>query len=126
MTRARRTIAHLAGLALCITFAATLSGCVYYPATGTYGAYGEPGPSTFDRAYAAALGAFTDQKLTITTQDRGTGTIIGERGGVGVTATVRPQADGTTRVEFSPRGDQSEDPGIVKRVLSSYNARMGR
>jgi hypothetical protein len=126
MTRTRSISLPLAGLALCLAFASTLSGCVYYPATNTYGPYVEPGPSTFDRAFAAALGAFTDQKLTITTQDRGTGTIIGERGGVGVTATVRPQADGTTRVEFSPRGDQSEDPGIVKRVLASYNARMGR
>ena len=43
-----------------------------------------------------------------------------------VVASVRPQPDGTTRVEFNARGDTSQDPTLAQRVASSYNARMGR
>ena len=105
---------------------ALLAGCVYYPATGTYAPYGAPGPSTFDRSYDAALGAMTDQGLGITVQDRSSGTVSGVRGAQTVTASVRPQADGTTRVEFNTRGDSSQDPGLAQRVLNAYNSRMGR
>jgi hypothetical protein len=83
-------------------------------------------PSTFDRAFDAALGALSDQGLRINNQDRASGTIVGTRGTLAVTATVRPQADGTTRVEFRTSGDQGADADISQRVLSAYNARMGR
>jgi hypothetical protein len=104
---------------------ALLTGCVYYPAA-PYPAPVSYGPSTFDRAYDAALGALADQGLRITTQDRASGHIVGARGAVTVTASVRPQADGTTRVEFKTSGDQGQDAGISQRVLGAYNARMGR
>jgi len=106
---------------LCLA-AALLGGCVYYPAAP----YPAPVslPSTFDRAYDAALGALSDQGLRIATQDRARGSIVGTRGAATVTASVRPQADGTTRVEFNTSGDA--DAGLSQRVLASYNARMGR
>ncbi len=103
--------------------ALTLGGCVYYPAA-PYPAPAPYGPSTFDRAYDAALGAITDQGLRISAQDRATGHIVGTSGGVSVTASVRPQADGTTRVEFKTSGPA--DAGLSQRVLAAYNARMGR
>ena len=41
-----------------------------------------------------------------------------------MTASVRPQPDGTTRVEFKTSGDA--DSGLAQRVVAAYNARMGR
>jgi hypothetical protein len=102
---------------------AWLGGCAYYPAA-PYPAPVSYGPSTFDRAYDAALGALSDQGLRITSQDRASGQIVGTRGGASVTASVRPQADGTTRVEFKTSGEP--DAGLSQRVLAAYNARMGR
>ena len=105
---------------------ALLAGCVYYPPGPPYTAPVSYGPSTFDRAYDAALGALSDQGLRITAQDRASGNVVGTRGALTVTATVRPQPDGTTRVEFKTSGEQPQDADISQRVLASYNARMGR
>ena len=102
---------------------AVLGGCAYYPAA-PYPMPAAYAPSTFDRAYDAALGALSDQGLRITRQDRASGQIVGARGGTAVTASVRPQPDGTTRVEFNTSGEP--DAGLSQRVLSAYNARMGR
>ncbi len=121
MQQARHWTRRLAALPLLLALA-SLGGCAYYP-------YPPPpvyGASTFDRAYDAALGALTDQGLRIVTQDRASGNIVGTRGTLAVTASVRPQADGTTRVEFNTKGEQPQDAGISQRVLASYNARMGR
>jgi hypothetical protein len=117
MRPALRTVAATLSLGL-----ALLGGCVVYPAPypAVYA------PSTFDRAYDAALGALSDQGLRITSQDRPSGHIVGTRGTLTVTASVRPQADGTTRVEFNTSGEQAQDAGISQRVLAAYNARMGR
>ena len=43
-----------------------------------------------------------------------------------MTATVAPQADGTTKVEFRTRGDINQDPQLIDRITAAYNARMGR
>ena len=118
LSTARCVAALLLGLGL-----AGLGGCVYYPAA-PYPAPVSTGPRTFDRAYDAALGALSDQGLRIVSQDRASGQIVGTRGNSSVSASVRPQADGTTRVEFSTSGEP--DAGLSQRVLSAYNARMGR
>ena len=63
-------------LALCA--ALSLASCVYDP-------YYLQQPTTqqrYDRSWSAAAGALTDQGLTITAQDRGSGIIRGERAGV--------------------------------------------
>ena len=62
--------------------------------------------------------------LRITVQDRASGQVVGTRGNAVVTASVRPQPDGTTRVEFKTSGDV--DSGLAQRVVAAYNARMGR
>ena len=54
------------------------------------------------------------------------GCVFGSRGGLGVSASVRPQADGTTRVEFNTIGEPPVDAGLSQRVLAACNARMGR
>jgi hypothetical protein len=54
------------------------------------------------------------------------GLITGARGPITVIATVAPQPDGTTKVEFRTKGDISKDPQLIDRIGASYNARMGR
>lgn len=80
--------------------------------------------STYDRAWAAAIGAMQDQGVAIHDQDRAAGVVRGSRGPTGITAAVRTQADGRVRVEFNTSG--SSDTGLVERVSDSYNRRMGR
>jgi len=99
----------------------SLSSCVYY----------EPVPQPtlqqrFDRSWAAAAGAMSDQGVTTAVQDRGAGVIRGERAGVSMTATVETLADGRIQVAFSSPGSTSTDPGLVQRVHESYERRMGR
>jgi hypothetical protein len=107
---------------LVVSAAVSLGSCVVY----------EPVPASsqptlqqrFDRSWAAASGAMSDQGLTITAQDRGSGVIRGERGGTTVTATVETLADGRVQVKFNSAG--GADPGLVQRVSDSYDRRMGR
>jgi hypothetical protein len=77
--------------------------------------------SRFDQSWAAASGALFDQGLTITTQDRATGVIRGERGDTSVTATLESLPDGRVVVKFSGKGD----PAAVDAVSQSFNRRMG-
>jgi hypothetical protein len=103
--------------------AALLAGCTYYVAPGVYTT---PGPASFDRSWAAAVGAFDDQGVQITTQDRGTGQIRGTRDGIDVVANVRSQADGSVRVEFNTGGATARDPTLIDRISRAYDRRMGR
>jgi hypothetical protein len=84
------------------------------------------GPSRFDRAWAAAVGAMQDQGVAITEQDRARGIVRGGRGGLTVTANVLQQADGRVRVEFNTTGSLGSDPTLVDRISASYDRRMGR
>jgi hypothetical protein len=95
-----------------------LVGCTYYAPP--------PGPSTYDRAYNAMLGAMSDQGVKVTDANPSGGLITGQRGGITVIATVAPQPDGTTKVEFRTQGDINQDPNLINRITGSYNARMGR
>lgn len=101
--------------------ALALAACVVYEPVPVAQA-----PSTFDRSFAAAVGAMQDQGVTITEQDRAGGVVRGSRGLLAVTATVRSQADGRTRVEFNTTGSALSDPDLVERISASYNRRMGR
>jgi hypothetical protein len=101
-----------------LTILVGLFGCTYYAPP--------PGPSTYDRAYNAMLGAMSDQGVKVTDANPTAGLITGQRGGITVIATVAPQADGTTRVEFRTKGDINQDPNLINRITGSYNAHMGR
>jgi hypothetical protein len=117
--RANPLAGALAAVAAAALLAA-LAGCYAYP-------YPPPGyPSTYDRAFDAATGAMTDHGLAIRTSDRASGVVVGTSGGLTLTASVRPQPDGTTRVEFNQTGAQAQDPNLVNRVAADYNRRMGR
>jgi hypothetical protein len=88
--------------------------------------YYAPAPSTFDRAWSAALNAAQDEGVRITAEDKVNGTIAGSRGEQDITIFVRTQADGNVRLEFSVRGPKGADPGLVGRISRAYDRRMGR
>jgi hypothetical protein len=98
-----------------------LTACPYYPPPG---ATVVMTPASFDRSFAAAAGAMHDEGLTITVQDRDSGTVVGGLGGSTVTASVRRQADGSVVVHFNS-GD-ARDPALLERISSRYDRLMGR
>jgi hypothetical protein len=99
-----------------------LSGCVVYEPVPV----SVPSPSTFDRAWSAAIGAAQDEGVRITSEDRVRGVISGSRGEQDVTINVGTQADGNVRVEFSARGPKGADTGLAGRISRAYDRRMGR
>jgi hypothetical protein len=113
-----------ARLAAALVAAAIAAGCTVYQVAP--GVYAPAPPATFDRSWNAALGAFGDQGVQVTSEDRSSGTLRGRRGGIDVTANVRTQADGSVRVEFSTSGAKAQDPQLLSRVARSYDVRMGR
>ena len=107
-----------AGLAV----AALLGGCVVYePVPAGYSR-----PASFDRSWNAAVGAMREQGVTITQEDRAAGIVRGTRGGINVPGSVRPQADGSVRVQFDTSGATASDPTRIDRITNSYQAFMGR
>jgi len=104
-----------------------LAGCTYYQtAPGTYTTSSSSSVSKFDRSWSATVGAFSDQGVRVTSEDRGAGVIQGSRNGIHVSGDVRRQADGSVRVQFDTSGDTSKDPGLIDRITQSYQRRMGR
>ena len=104
---------------------ALLSACTYYqtaPATTS----SSSSLSKFDQSWSATVGAFSDQGVRITSEDRAAGVVQGTRNGIHVTGNVRQQADGSVRVQFDTSGDKSRDPGLMDRITRSYQGRMGR
>ena len=85
-----------------------------------------PAPSSFDRAWSAALGAARDESVQVLSEDRASGNIKGMRGDQEVTIDLRGQANGSVRVEISQRGPKGADPGLASRVSRAYDRRMGR
>ena len=98
-----------------------VSGCASEPVPS----YAPP-PSTFDRAWSAAIAAARDEGVQILSEDRASGIIVGNRGEQEVAINVRSQADGSVRMEFSARGPKGSDPGLAGRISRAYDRRMGR
>ena len=108
-----------------LAFAGTLlAGCTYYQTAP--GTVVTTPASSFDRSWAAVIGALQDQGVQITSEDRGAGIVRGTRNGINVTASVRTQADGSVRVEFNTAGATERDPALIDRISQSYDRRMGR
>ena len=99
-------------------------GCTYYQTAP--GVYSTSSPSKVDRSFAAVVGAFEDQEVRITTEDRSAGEVVGHRNGIDVRATLQAQADGGVRVAFNTSGATGNDPELIDRITRSYNRRMGR
>ncbi len=101
-----------------------LGGCTTYQVVP--GTYATTPPTSFDRSWSAVVGAFGDQGVTVTRQDRDAGVVQGNRDGIDVSANVRTQADGSVRVEFNTSGATAKDPGLIDRISQAYDRRMGR
>jgi len=121
MRRLQRTFGRLS---VSLVLLAGIAGCVVYETAP--GVYSPAPPSTFDRSWSAALGAFADEGVQITQQDRSAGAIRGTLGDIVATAQVRQQAGGRVQVEFGVSGNIAANPSLKDRILGSYNRRMGR
>ena len=106
------TAARTALLALALV-ATTIAGCVAYPYPYPY-PYGTA-PASFDQSWSAAIGAFEDQGVRVTSADRTTGVVRGTRDAIDIAATVRTQSDGSVRV----RGKDSVDCRELERAAQS-------
>jgi hypothetical protein len=103
-----------------------LTGCTYYQTAPGYNVWSPAPVNSFDRSWSAAVGAFEDQGVRISTEDRSAGVLRGTRDGIDVTANVQLQADGSVRVEFNTAGATARDPDLINRVSRAYDRRMGR
>ncbi len=107
--------------------AVLITGCTYYQtAPGVYATTTTASASKFDRSWSAGVGAFSDQGVNITSQDRGAGIVRGMRNGMEVSGDIHTQADGSVRVQFNTAGATANDPTLIDRITRSYNGRMGR
>lgn len=101
---------------------AVAAGCVVYETPPPY-AYSQP--STYDRAWSAAVGALHDSGVQVLSADPTTGVARGTKDGVDVTVSVAREAGGTTRVQFDAK-PSDRDPGLAQRFSNAYERRMGR
>ena len=101
-----------------------LSGCTVYQTAP--GVYAPAPPSAFDRAWEAARGAAYDEGVTVTSEDRSRGVIVGGKGAFDVTLSLVTQADGSVRVSIKTRGPEAQDPALNQRLTAAYNRRMGQ
>jgi hypothetical protein len=112
------------GAAAVLVGMAILGGCTYYQTAPAV--YAPARPSAFERSWNAALGAFEDQGVQVSSADRSTGVIRGRRGNVEMFANLRTQGDGSVRVQFKTAGPSGQDPELVNRVSRSFDVRMGQ
>src|SRR3974377_2021066 len=96
----------LTGFAVLGLFA--LAGCYYGP---TYVPVQSSKPASFDASWQAARGAAYDEGVNVTSEDRASGVIRGDKGAFAVLITVAQQANGSVRVEFSVTGAKGQDEG---------------
>ena len=111
-------------LAACAT-ALAVQGCytapAYVPVTTTRSV-----PASFDASWRAAQAAAYDEGIRITSEDRQSGTLRGDKGPLGVLISVATQADGSVRVGFTVTGPTSQDPTLQDRLTRAYQRHMGR
>lgn len=98
--------------------AVLIVGCATQPAPAR--------PSKFDRSWDAALGAAADAGVQVTSADRATGRITGNKNGTSVAIALQQQADGSVLVTFEAPNAAGADATLKERWLSNYQRRMGR
>jgi hypothetical protein len=128
---------RIPALAVIGATAAMLSGCVvydpyypgyYYPPAPAYYPVPRPAPqpaATFDRAWAAALGALNETGVGVSAADPATGVIRGATGRTDVIVTVARQANGNIQTDIEATGPGGRDQGLAGRVSEAYQRRMG-
>ena len=110
-------------LLVAVTAILSLAGCAAWPPAPVAAPQLTP-QQHFDRTYDAAAGAISDEGMSITSQDRGTGTVRGIWSGFTVTAKVDRRTDGSLRVQFDTPGTSFREQKLIDRVTVSYNRRM--
>lgn len=60
--------------------------------------------------------AFEDQRVRIGTEDRAEAALRGTRDTFDGTDCLRPQAEGTVRLDFNTAGATSRDPDLINRI----------
>ena len=95
------------------------SACTYYQTAPS-------SISKFDQSWSAASGAFYDQGVRITNENRAAGVIQGTINGARVSINVLTQANGGVRVEFDTSGKTAQDRIVIEAIANSYHRRMGR
>ena len=99
------------------------SGCYYYgPPPYTYA----PPYASYDYVWDSAMRAAQDVGIQITSSNRSTGTVFGQRDGVSVTIQVTQQSDGRTRVELTTKGSPSATSAVADDFYRAYDHYMGR
>ena len=84
-------------------------------------------PASFDASWEAARAAAYDEGVRITSEDRQSGTLRGDKGPLSVLIAVASQADGSVRVGFTVTGAASQDPTTLQdRLTRAYHRHMGR
>jgi hypothetical protein len=96
------------------------------PGTYVVASPGQTVDPSFDRSWAAVIGAFEDEGVKVIAQDRNTGVVRGTREGIDVRSSVVRQSDGSLRIQFDSTGRTDRDPGLNSRITAAYNRRMGR
>jgi hypothetical protein len=102
-----------------------LQGCYAYPAYTAVPTSPSP-QARFDASWQAARGAASDEGVHVTSEDRGSGTLRGDKGPFGILITVATQADGSIHVAFTVNGAAPENVNLQNRLTNAYQRRMGR
>jgi hypothetical protein len=98
---------------------ATLGGCAA-PAQPNH----IDSQASYLRTFELATAAMADQRMIFDVIDRRQGRAVATLNGDTITATLQDQLDGTVRVTFNAQGQA--DPDLLKRVIASFNGRMGK
>ena len=111
---------------LFFTVFVVVSGCYYYEPPAVVYSPGPPPYASYDYIWDSAMRAAQDVGIQITSSNRNTGTIFGQRDRVGVTIQVTRQADGRTRVELTAQGSQGSTSQAADDFYRAYDRYMGR
>lgn len=113
------------GIAMALAATVVLCACATTPPPEKAAEAPAPAPVTsYERSWQAARAAAYDEGVRITSEDRSSGTLLGDKGPDNVRITVAPLANGAVRVEFSVTGPEGSD--LHQRLTNAYNRRMGR
>ena len=101
-----------------------LQSCYPYPAYTPVPTSSSPA-ERFDTSWRAARGAAYDEGVRVTSEDRASGTLRGDKGSFAVLITVAPQADGTIHVAFTVTGASPENVSLQDSLTRAYLRRTG-
>ena len=101
-------------------------GCYYYEPSPVYYPPEPPPVPSYDYIWDSAMRAAQDVGIQITSSNRNSGTIFGQRDRVGVTLQVIQQPDGKTRVELTTEGTRGSGSAVSDDFYRAFDRYMGR